>query len=461
MYKRPSTTTRPTIWTPTTGAIGLLVGLLMGAPALAVDLVGIHDIAVSKDPQLRAAALRRDASGENTDIAWANFYPQLSASISYDRGNNRLQIAGTRLPDTDIDRENYRVDLSQSIFNWQNYGQLSQARAQVSVAEADYNAAYQSFLLRVSESYFNILTAEDSLIFAQAEEKALQRQFEQAEQRFEVGLTAVTDVLDARASYDQARARVIVAENTLQDSYEALRELTGTYFEELQVLQQELPLEGPDPANAQEWVDIALNNNPTLEASRQNAEVAESNIRIQRSGHLPTLDLVASYNRSANNAFALRADDQTPLGNALLLSDDAQVGLRLNVPIFSGFRVNSQTRQAGLNFSAALQDVEFQERATVRSAENSYRAVLADIREVEAREQAVISAESALDSTQAGFDVGTRTIVDVLLSEQRFFQAQRDYSQARHTYILDQLRLKQAAGVLAPEDLIKVNTLLE
>ncbi len=461
MYKRPSSKTRPTIRIVATSTTIMLLGLLMSMPVLAVDLVGIHDIAVSKDPQLRAAALRRDASGENTEIAWANFYPQLSASFSYDRGNNRLEIAGTRLPDTDIDRENYRVDLTQSIFNWQNYGLLSQARAQVSVAEADYNAAYQSFLLRVSESYFNILTAEDSLTFAQAEEKALQRQFEQAEQRFEVGLTAVTDVLDARASYDQARARVIVAENTLQDAYEALRELTGTYFEELQVLQQELPLESPDPANAQEWVEIALNNNPTLESSRQTAEVAESNIRIQRSGHFPTLDLVASYNRNANNAFALRADDQTPLGNALLLSDDAQVGIRLNVPIFSGFRVNSQTRQAGLNFSAALQDVEFQERATVRSAENSYRAVLADIREVEAREQAVISAKSALDSTQAGFDVGTRTIVDVLLSEQRFFQAQRDYSQARHTYILDQLRLKQAAGVLAPEDLIKVNTLLE
>lgn len=441
--------------------MGLLLGLLAGTPALAVDLVGIHDVAVKKDPQLRAAALRRDAAGENTDIAWANFYPQLSGSLSYDRGNNKLEIAGQRLPDTDIDRENYRLDLTQSIFNWQNYGLLRQARAQVSAAEADYNAAYQDFLLRVSERYFNTLTAEDSLTFAQAEEKALQRQFEQAEQRFEVGLTAVTDVLDARASYDQARARVIVAENALQDAYEGLRELTGTYFEELDVLQQELPLESPAPANAQEWVEIALNNNPALESSRQNAEVAEANVRIQRSGHLPTLDLVASYNRAANNAFPLRADDQSLIGNTTLLSEDTQVGIRLNVPIFSGFRVSSQTRQAGLNMSAALQDVEFQERAAVRSAENSYRAVLADIREVEARQQAVISAESALDSTQAGFDVGTRTIVDVLLSEQRFFQAQRDYSQARHTYILDQLRLKQAAGVLQPEDLIKVNTLLQ
>lgn len=446
---------------PTKWLTILSVGLLMGMPVHAVDLAGIHDIAVKKDPQLRAAALRRDATGENTDIAWANFYPQITGQFSYNRGNNELEIAGNQLPDTDIDRENYNITLNQSIFNWQNYGLLQQARAQVSVAEADYNNAYQDFLFRVADSYFNILTSRDSLTFAQAEQKALQRQFEQAEQRFEVGLTAVTDVLDARASYDQARARVIVAENVLQDNYEALRELTGTYFENLEVLKQELPLEEPSPASPQDWVELAINNNPALESSRQNAEVAESNVRIQRSGHLPTLDFSASFNRSANNAFPLRDDNQLPIGNVTLLSDDSQVGLTLNVPIFSGFRVSSQTRQAGLNMNAALEDVEFQERTTVRTTENAYRAVIADIREVEARQQAVVSARSALDSTQAGFDVGTRTIVDVLLSEQRFFQAQRDHSQARHTYILDQLRLKQAAGVLEPNDLILVNSLLE
>ncbi len=452
MYKRH---------TPVTWMTGLLLGLMSMTSALAVDLVGIHDVAVTKDPQLRAAALRRDASGENSDIAWANFYPQISGSASYNRGKNRLSIAGNRiLPNADIDRENYRVELRQSIFNWANYGQLEQARAQVSAAEADYDAAYQDFLFRVSDRYFAILTSEDALIFARAEEKALQRQFEQAEQRFEVGLTAVTDVLDARASYDQARARVIVAQNQLEDANEGLRELTGTYFEDIKKLSEELPLEEPNPANSQEWVDIAMVNNPTLQSLRENAEVSQANVQLQRAGHLPTLDFVASFNRSANNAFVLRDDFQQPVGNALLLSDDSQVGLELSVPIFSGFRVSSQTRQAKLNMNAAFQDVEAQERTTVRSTENAYRAVLADIQEVEARKQALISAQSALDSTQAGFDVGTRTIVDVLLSEQRFFQAQRDYSQARHTYILDQLRLKQAAGVLSPEDLIRVNTLL-
>ncbi len=453
MYKRH---------TPKTWMMSLFIGLVLGTPALAVDLVGIHDVAAQKDPQLRAAALRRDATGENSDIAWANFYPQISGSASYNRGKNKLEIAGSRiLPNADIDRENYRLDLRQSIFNWGNYGQLKQARAQVSGAEADYDGAYQDFLFRVSDRYFAILTSEDALIFAQAEEKALQRQFEQAEQRFEVGLTAVTDVLDARASYDQARARVIVAENQLEDANEGLRELTGTYFEDIKKLSQELPLEQPDPANSQEWVDIAMSNNPTLQSLRRTADASQANIQLQRAGHYPTLDLVASFNRNANNAFVLRDDFQQPVGNALLLNDDSQVGLELNVPIFNGFRVTSQTRQAKLNMNAAFQDVEAQERTIVRTTENSYRAVLADIREVEARQQALISAQSALDSTQAGFDVGTRTIVDVLLSEQRFFQAQRDYSQARHTYILDHLRLKQSAGVLNPEDLVRVNTLLE
>ncbi len=446
----------------TTRMMSLMLGLLLGTPVMAADLLGIHDVAVQKDPVLRAAALRRAATGENTDIAWANFYPQISGSATYNLGENRLEIAGSRiLPDADIDRENYRVELRQAVFNWRNYGQLDQARAQVSAAEADYDAAYQDFLFRVSDRYFAVLTSEDALIFARAEEKALRRQFEQAEQRFEVGLTAVTDVLDARASFDQARARVIVAQNQLEDANEGLRELTGSYFEDLRVLALDLPLETPDPANSQEWVDIAMVNNPALQASRQNAEVAQADVKLQRSGHLPTLDFVASFNRNANNALVLRDDFQQPVGTALLISDDKQVGLELNVPIFSGFRVSSQTRQAKLNMGAAYQDVEAQERTTVRTTENSYRAVLADIREVEARKQALVSAESALESTQAGFDVGTRTIVDVLLSEQRYFQAQRDYSQARHTYILDQLRLKQAAGVLSPEDLIRVNTLLE
>ena len=446
----------------------VIIGIGIITPAAAVDLAGIHDIAVKQDPQLRAAALRREASDFETDIAWSNFYPQISGSVNRNFGSNQTFIEGSEVFGSgdistlnDVDTESYSVQLSQSIFNWRNYAELDQAKARVSVAEADYDAAYQDFLLRVSERYFAVLTARDSLTFAKAEGKALERQFDQAEQRFEVGLTAVTDVLDARASYDQARARVITAENTLEDAHEGLRELTGTYFEVLSVLGEDLPLVKPDPITPKQWVDIAMSNNPALRSSRQTADVSESNVRLQKSAFFPTIDLVASYNQNANNANAFRGDNLDILDTGLIISNQTQVQLQLNVPIFTGFRTRSLTNQAKSNLNAAFEDVEQQERATLRLVENSFRSVLADIEEVKAREQAVISSNGALDATKAGFEVGTRTIVDVLLSEQRFFQTQRDLSTARHNYILNQLRLKQAAGVLEAGDLVRVNALLE
>lgn len=447
-------------------AVALNIGIIF--PVFAVDLAGVHDIAVKQDPQLRAAALRRDASDFETDIAWANFYPQISGSVQRTFGSTELEIQGIPdlgIPDintlNDIDTENYRVELRQSVFNWRNYAELDQARARISVAAADYDAAYQDFLLRVSESYFAVLTSRDSLTFAKAEAKALERQYDQAEQRFEVGLTAVTDVLDARATFDDARARVIAAENALDDAHEGLRELTGTYFEVLNVLSQELPLVKPDPITPKQWVDIAMSNNPALLSSRQTADVSESNVRLQKSAFFPTVDLVASFNQNANNANAFRNDNLDIIATGLVINNQTQVQLQLNVPIFTGFRTTALTRQAKANLNAAFEDVEQQERSTLRLVENAFRSVLADIEEVQAREQAVISARGALDATQAGFEVGTRTIVDVLLSEQRFFQAQRDFSSARHNYILDHLRLKQAAGVLQAEDLVRVNSLLQ
>jgi len=438
------------------GAAALLVSTL----AAAIDLVALHDIAAKQDAELQAAFYRKQANNKLTNIAWANFYPQISASFSKNYGNNERVVANTRQPDTDIDNKSLGLNATWAVFNWRNLGELQQAEAQTDAADADYEAAYKAFLLRVSERYFGVLSAQDNLTFAEAEEKALQRQFEQAEQRFEVGLTAVTDVLDARARYDQARARTIVAQNTLDDAFEGLSQLTGESFESLDLLRDELPLESPEPASADDWIDIAMANSPVLDSLRATADAAQSGIRIARAGHLPTLDLVASFNEFTNSAVPLIDDNQVVFGTTSFTSRDTQFGLRLNVPLFSGNRVTSQRLQARHNLNAAFQDVELQERTVMRNAYNFYRSVIADINEVQAREQAVISARSALEATQAGFEVGTRTIVDVLISEQQFFQAQRDYAQARYNYILDHLRLKQTAGVIDPEDLMRINTLL-
>ncbi len=438
-----------------------VAGLLASGPASAVDLVGVHDLALKNDPRLRSAEYRREAVDENKTQAWSNLLPQLTADASVTRGGSKTEIAGTQVSDTDTDNESWGVTLRQSLYRQANYESLDIARSQITQAEAVYQIAFLDFLLRVAENYFQVLTFQDGVVFAEAEEKAFQRQFEQAEQRFEVGLTAVTDVHEARASYDNARARAIVARNNLAEYKEGLKELTGQYFEDFDKLQEKLPMVEPDPPNPQNWIEMAMTSNPQVRAARAGYDVADANVRLQRSGHYPTLDLVASYTDFTNNEFLIRNDFQQPIGTTTLGNRDTQLRLLLSVPIYSGGAVSSRTRQAGLQMNAAGEDLDDQQRITERQTQNAYRAVSAGIQEVQAFGQAVISAESALQATQAGFEVGTRTIVDVLIAEQRYYQAQRDNSIARHAYIVNHLRLKAAAGLLNSEDLSVVNQLLE
>ncbi len=449
----------------------VLAGALAAPPALAVDIVGVYELAVKNDPQLQAAAFRRDAAGENTKLAMSNFLPSLSATGSMTQGDSEFTVnARDELGNpvsfgssSDTDQENIGLSLSQSLYNQANYENMDIARGQVSQAEATYQGAYQDFLVRVADRYFGVLTAIDGVTFAEAEELALQRQFEQAEQRFEVGLTAVTDVHEARASYDNARARAIVARNNLEDTKEGLRELTGRYFEILDPLQQELPLVEPDPQSADEWVNIALANNPNVLSSQRAVEIADSTARLRRASFIPTVDLSVNWNENTNNEYVARnpSNPTDILGTFPLVSEGTSYTLRLNWPFYQGGATWSRTRQARLQLNAAQQDLDAQQRATVRQTQNAYRAVMAGIQQVEAFGQALISAESALEATQAGFEVGTRTIVDVLIAEQRYFQAQRDNSNARHTYIVDHLRLKAAAGVLEDNDLRLVNQILD
>jgi outer membrane protein len=436
-------------------------GALFASPVGAVDLVGVHDLAVQNDPRLKAASFRLDAAGENRAIARSNLLPQIGADGTWTRGDSDVKVSGVLVSEADTDTSSYGVSLFQSIYDHANYERLDIARSQTSQAEATYEIAYQDFLLRVAERYFLVLTLTDTVTFAEAEEKAFQRQFEQAEQRFEVGLTAVTDVHEARASYDNARARAIVARNDLEDAKEALRELTGQYFDSYDALQPQLPLVEPDPVDADQWVDIALQNNPYVLAARYAVDVAENTMQLERSGHYPTLGFSAGWNRFTNNEFVIRDDFQRPIGTTDLRNDDTSFRLLLDIPIYQGGRVNARTRQARYLLDATGQDLDDTQRGVVRETQNAYRAVLAGIQEVQAFEQASISAESALEATQAGFEVGTRTIVDVLIAEQRKYQAQRDNSVARHAYIIRHLRLKSVAGLLDSEDLAVVNQLLQ
>ncbi|MGD8384250.1 MAG: TolC family outer membrane protein [Lysobacterales bacterium] len=439
----------------------LLAAVWISTPAFAVDLVGVYELAVKNDPQLKAAEYRRDATDENKRQAWANLLPSLSGSASLTKGTNDVYIHGSNLSDSDIDTQRWSVDLRQSLYAQKNYEQLRIAKSQASQAEATYNIAYEDFLIRVADGYFGVLTAQDGVIFAEAEEKALKRQYEQAEQRFEVGLTAVTDVHEARAGYDNARARAIVARNNLADAKEVIFELTNQYFDEIKPLQEKLPLVKPLPENPDEWVKIAMQNNPSVIAALKGVDIAHATVKLERSGHYPTLDLVAGYSKFTNNKFLIRNDFQEPIGTVPLTTKDQQWGLQLSVPLYQGGVISSRTRQARYTLDAVNEDLDREQRAVVRQTNNAYRAVIAGIEQVGAFGQALVSAKSALEATQAGFEVGTRTIVDVLIAQQRFFQAQRDNSQARHTYILNHLRLKAAAGVLEESDLHKINDILK
>jgi outer membrane protein len=417
----------------------IFTAMLASPAAMAVDLVGVHDLALKSDPRLQAAEYRRQATAENKTQAWANMLPQLGAGATWTRGDSTTSfgIPGVDDVEQDKERRNYDISLQQSLYRQANYEQLDVARGQITQADAIYQIAFQDFLLRVSQGYFLVLTLIDGVTFAEAEEKALQRQFE------------------------HARARAIVARNDLADAKEALKELTGKYFEEYDALQEVLPLVEPDPPDAEEWVQMALSNNPAVLSSRAAVDIADSNMRLARSGHFPTLDLVASYSDFKDSKRLFTDDVGQPVGTTSLGVDDTTIQLLFNVPIYQGGRVSSQTRQARFLLDATGQDLDDVQRAAVREAQNSYRAVLAGIQEVQAFEQAQISAESALEATQAGFEVGTRTIVDVLIAEQRRFQAQRDNSVARHAYIVRHLRLKSVAGLLSSEDLRVINQLLE
>jgi len=456
----------------------LLALAIAGLPALtqAEDLMQIYQQARQADTTLAISEANRGATEENVPQARAALLPQIGASLSYNHSDSATNSIGPvqdfttgnfiLLPSGSVSRDRSRpaqATVSQSIFNWTNWTRLAAAHEQAASAESNYDAASQDLFVRTATAYFGVLTAQDALTFAQANEKALARQLDQAEQRFQVGLSAITDVHNARANHDSAVAQVILSQNSLDNAREALSQIIGKDFGALKKLREQLPLTKPEPSEMQAWVDIAVKQNPTLASAQHLLEAAEHNIGTARSGHYPTLS--ASIVRSDTPGWG--TSSQSFAGEAFgpfhgnNVTGATTIGVTLNVPIFTGGLVSSQVRQAVFQRDAAQDQTEQQRRLVVANARNAYRAVIAGISEVEATKQAVVSAQSSLDATEAGFEVGTRTIVDVLLAQQTLFQAQSSYSQARHQFVLSGLNLKQAAGTIGASDLEAVNALLE
>ena len=276
---------------------------------------------------------------------------------------------------------------------------------------------------------------------------------EQAEQRFEGGLTAITDVHESSARYDGARAAVILARNALDDTFEGLIELTGEEVEAVKPLKEEIELARPQPDSLDQWVDTAIGSNPALAALQKTVDAANYSAKAAWSDHLPSLGLSGNYSEQDSGGDVGPFSARDPKNNSLSLS--------LSIPLFSGGATNARYKQSLYDRDAAQDRLEQQRRAIVRQTRGAFRGVAAGISEVEARQQALVSAKSALEATEAGFEVGTRTIVDVLLSQQQQFAAEREYARARHNYILANLRLKQAAGTIDVADLKAVNAMLQ
>lgn len=444
--------------------------LLAPTFASAEDLLQVFDQARQNDPTLAIAKDTNLSVGENVDIATAALLPQIAASATFTDSHGSSSNVQPQINDdgtlnlvpylsSDASRRfSWGGRLDQSILDFSRWTARKAARELALRSDSQYVQAEQDLTIRVSTAYFNVLTAEDSLTFSQAEEKALERQLDQAQQRFEVGLSAITDVNEAKAQYDSARAATINAQNALDDSREALREITGKEPGTLLRLREKLPLVEPTPNDMQAWVDKAIAENPGLKAQELALAAANTNIKTQRSGHLPTLGGYYSYNNAPSwgetSSRSGRIDTHTT-------GFTSTIGLTLNVPIFTGGATQARVRQAVYDRDAQQDTFEQQKRALVRATRLNFRAVVAGISEVEARKQAVVSANSALEATQAGFEVGTRTIVDVLLSQRQLFQAQRDHSQARHNFVVNQLKLRQSAGSVEQKDLAEVNALLE
>jgi outer membrane protein len=446
----------------------------------AEDLLDAYRQARANDPVLSQADSTRLATGEGVTQARALLLPQINAQLSLNQsdpngpsrsivtdaaGNPVVDGAGNPVLTGDAGHTRTRdvsATISQSVLDLSRYADLKAAKSSSQAQDATYEAALQQLATRVATAYFQVLTNDDALTFAKANEQALARQLEQAQQRFDVGLAAITDVQDAKAQHDTAVAAVITAENTLADSREALTQITGKPADNLKKLREDLPMDAPSPNDPKAWVAEAVKSNPTIIASQYNVDSAEHSISSARAGHLPTIDATVGYSKTtAWTQNAGTASTAGTLGTGSNGRGGTTVGLTLNVPIFSGGATQSRVRQSIYQRDAAQDSLEATRRQVVRDTLNFYRSVVAGISKVEATKAAVESSESARDATQAGFEVGTRTIVDVLLAQQNLTQALSDYSQARHQFILDKLLLKQTAGTVDVKDLEAINALLQ
>ncbi|MCW8833212.1 MAG: outer membrane channel protein TolC [Colwellia sp.] len=430
----------------------IAVSSALSANVLADDLQSVYQQALLNDTVVLKAQAQYKIVEEDIAQARSALLPQINASASYSDGESESYTALTdKVSTTEFNSLGYGASLNMQLYHHDSWLRLDIAEKSAHQSDLVYQVAKQDLIVRVTQAYFNLLSAKDDLVFAQAEKAAISRQLEQTKQRFSVGLTAVTDVHEAQAQYDSAVTEEIRSENAIFNAEEEVRVITNVYPSNVFILNTDrFSTTSPTPNSADEWQKAAEAKNLDLIAAKVGIDVAQQNINAAKAGHYPTLDFGATYNSTDT-------DTDSSLGNSPALNDYS-IGVTLNVPIYSGGAVQSSVRQAQNRFVLASQDLMQTHRSVVRTTRNAYNTVVATISAIKALEQSVLSAEKALEATEAGFEVGTRTIVDVLDSTRNLYNAKRNLSSTRYAYIQNVLLLKRAGGTITDEDITAINS---
>lgn len=431
---------------------GLLISL---TPALsfALDLSETLSLAQRHDATMQAAHAEYSATIEVRSQSTAAVLPAISLDVfSRKTSTDVTQSSGVLPPGkSDFDTDGYTLSLNQVIYNHTLFKNMAASSALVAQAKVTLEAAKQDLIIRTASAYFDVLASHDNLVFARAEKKAIARQLEQSRERFNVGLIAITDVKESQARFDTAVAEEIIAENTLAITRENLWVIINTAPDNLNPVREKIPLLIPEPQDIDAWKNTALENNLNLLAAQYAMNAAQSTHDGRRGEHYPTLNLSASHGSSDSDGSSF---DPTSTGTD---RDDTVLELQLSIPIYSGGLTSSRTRKSAAELELAKARYQLQQRETTQQARSAYLGIQAAISQVKALKQALVSTQTAVEATQAGYDAGTRTGVDVLLAQREMYKSQRDYWRARYNYVLNVLEIKRAAGTLSATDIDEIN----
>ncbi|MGO4743475.1 outer membrane channel protein TolC [Serratia quinivorans] len=426
----------------------LLIGLSLGgfsAMSQAENLLQVYKQARESNPDLRKTAADRDAAFEKINEARSPLLPQLGLSAGYTHTNGYRDSR-----DQNSDATSGSLALTQTIFDMSKWRALTLQEKTAGISDVTFQTSSQQLILDTATAYFNVLSAIDSLSYTQAQKQAVYRTLDQTTQRFNVGLVAITDVQNARSNYDTVLAAEVTARNTLDNALEKLRQVTGTFYPELASLNTDnFSTQRPEAVN--NLLKEAESRNLSLLSARLSQDLAREQIRSAQTGYMPTIDFNAStaVSNTKNNG----SNNSTPDADI----GQNKVGLSFNMPLYSGGQTNSQVQQAQYNFVGASEQLESAHRSVVQTVRSSFNNVNASISSINAYKQAVVSAQSSLDAMEAGYQVGTRTIVDVLDATTTLYNAKQQLSSARYTYLINQLNIKSALGTLNENDLMLLN----